>query len=564
MSGTFWDVIRNHKMNLKYFETLTPIKLVTVSGEPLKTIGCIELVIDGVGKFPFIICPQLNSSVILGSDFMRKFGAVIHYGKKKLHMKQRSFPLTYEKVKTDPKVREIHAAVQVPHFMKGIGEHRAFREELGECLVGDPIRIHTVGPPIKQKAYRQPLVKRQCVEEEVQKMLDLGVIRPSQSPWASPITLVNKKIDKALRADEVVKPEVRFCIDYRKLNEVTVPDAYPVPNIQELFDLLQGAKIFTALDLRSGYWQARLHPDDIEKSAFICHKGLFEFTRLPFGLRNAVSQYSRLMDKVLSAHLGVRAFVYIDDIVIFSKTEADHLNDVTMVLDTLAEAGLTVKLTKCEFGKKKIELLGYTVSAKGISPQEDKVEAIRDMKPPTDVKGVQRFLGMTGYYRQTIHNYANLAEPLTKLTRKGQTYSWGTEQQKAFDALKKTLTSDNIMAFPDSHLPYKLYTDASGYALGSILTQEKDGIERPIHYVSKKLTTGQQKWSPIEREAFAIVYSLKKLRPYLQGAVFTVVTDHAPLKSLFQCEMKNSRIQRWAMQIAEFGCDIEYRKDSTL
>ena len=543
----FWNLFSRKCYHLRP----TPVQLEAANGEILTTKGVVTLVVDKIGQHEFIIVPSLKSDVLLGSDFLEKFQVEINYVQRVVKTHKKCFPMKMADCRDRfPHITKVCEVVDIPEEFADLLQHPTFREQLGHCTVGEPLRINTSDSfPIKQKPYRQPLVKRKIVEEEIEKMLQSRVIQPSQSPWASPVTLVPKP-----------DGSTRFCVDYRKINAVTEKDCYPIPNIQELFDTLQGATIFSTLDLKSGYWQVDLHPDDVPKTAFVSHCGLYEFLRLPFGLVNAPGQFQRLMNRVLSKHLGKTCLVYIDDIVCFSKNEEEHRQHLIEILDTLADAGLTLKLKKCKFAQKRVELLGYTISKDGISPQEDKVSAIRDMAPPEDVKGVQRFLGMSGYYRQTIPNYADVAEPLTRLTRKNELFRWGEEQNEAFEKLKAELTSDRVMAFPDPHLPYKLYTDASAYAVGAILAQDIDGIERPIHYVSKALTTGQKKWSAIEREAYAVIYSITKLRPYLQGAKFTVYTDHKPLKSLFLCELKNSRVQRWAMVISEMGCTIEHRK----
>lgn len=529
----------------------TPITLKTVSGEDLPTRGQVRIDVHPFGLTDLCVTDEITADVILGSDTLRRCHVDVLYGEEMLQVHGKQYP--FQETRKFCNGRTLVAAAfpveTTPDYLSGIEDHPVFEDRLGHCICTEPVRINTEGPPIKQRAYRINLLKRRTVDEEIEKMLAQGVIRPSQSPWASPITLVPKK-----------DGSTRMCVDYRRINSVTAKDAYPVPLIQEIFDNLQGSQVFTTLDLRSGYWQVDVHPDDRQKTAFTCHRGLFEYNRLPFGLTNAPSQFQRIMNRILQSHLGRRAMVYIDDVIIYSKTPEDHARDVDAVLNTISDAGLTFKLKKCHFGQRKVELLGYTVSGDGISQQEDKVQAIRGMAAPSDLKAVQRFLGLTGYYRQTIPGYAEKAAPLVALTRKGALFQWGQDEQHAFAALKDELTSERIMAHPKSDQAYKLYTDASNFAVGAILAQtDADGVERPVHYISKQLTIGQRKWSAIEREAFAIIYALKKLRPYLQGAVFTVYTDHKPLMSLFQCEVKNTRVQRWAMLISEFGPKIEYR-----
>ena len=528
----------------------TDIRLETITGQRILTDGRTVLSIDHVGPQDFIAIPDLQVDGLLGNDFLQKYHAVVDYDKREVAIGRRKWVLCNREVNTRvPTIGKVTDLVEVPHWLEGIQDHSVFRDELGHCNIGPPLHVATEGPPIKQRPYRQPLVKRKIVEEEIQKLLEADVIQPSSSPWASPITLVPKKDGSS-----------RFCIDYRKVNNVTVKDSYPLPHVQDIFDTLNGASIFTTVDLRSGYWQVDLNPETIPKTAFVCHKGLYEFKRLPMGLTNAPSQFQRLMDLILSDLNGKICLVYIDDIIIFSRSRKEHIEHVRLVLDRLASAGLTLKHKKCHFGKTEVELLGYTVSAQGIAPQRQKTEVINKIPRPTTVKEIRSFLGMTGYYRQCIPRYAEIAEPLVALTKKGARFSWNDNCEVSFHQLKEELCSSHVMAHPDPGRSYIVHTDACDYAVGAILTQEKGGIDRPIQYVSKKLTETQKRWAPVMKEAYAIVYALKKLRPYLQGADFVIYTDHKPLKSLFSSEMKNSMIQRWAMQISEFGCRIEYRK----
>ena len=422
------------------------------------------------------------------------------------------------------------------------GEHNG-------CCSIVPMTIKTTGPPISLPAYRTPLVKRKLVEEAVADMLAEGVIRPSSSPYASPVTLVPKK-----------DGTTRFCVDYRKLNSVTVRDQYPLPQIQDIFDQIGGSTIFSTLDLKAGYWQLPMEEESIAKTAFRCHMGHYEFLRMPFGLTNAPSVFQRTMDKILASLIGKCVMVYIDDIVIYSKIMDDHLAHIQLVFDCLRKAGLRLKPTKCSFGLPSVKLLGYIVNKDGIAADPEKIQAIQNLAPPTDIKGVRSFLGMTGFYRQCMSNYAAVAEPLETLKRKHAHFQWGTPQQNAFEQLKGLLTSSSVMAAPKINHPYKLYTDACEYAVGAILVQEDEkGVERVIQYISHSLSTTQRKWATIEKEAFAVVYAINKLRPYLYGAKFTVFTDHKPLTSLFTKDMQNTKIQRWGVLLAEYGAQIKYR-----
>ena len=300
-----------------------------------------------------------------------------------------------------------------------------------------------------------------------------------------------------------------------------------------IFDQLGGAKVFSTLDLRSGYWQIPVDPADREKTAFTCHLGLFEYNRLPFGLTNAPSQFQRIMNFVLSDFIGKGVLVYLDDLIVYSSSEQQHAQRLDQVLQRLRRYNLTLKSQKCAIGKTEVRLLGRVISGEGIQPQPEKLDAIQNLKAPTSVRQVRSFLGMAGYYRAMIPQFAYLAEPITRLTRKNEPYVWGPEQEQSFRKLKAALISPPIIAFPDPNLPYALHTDASQVAIGAILTQEQSGQERVIAYLSKQLDTTQRRWSAIEREAYAVVYALEHLQEYLLGARFVIYTDHKPLLSLY-------------------------------
>ena len=406
-------------------------------------------------------------------------------------------------------------------------------------------------PPIKQRPYRLPFSQRELVLEHIDKMLKAGIISPSQSPWASPIVIVDKKDGSK-----------RFCVDLRALNRITKKNSHPLPRIDDILASLEGSKYFTCLDLRSGYWQIPMHPDSKEKTAFTCFAGFWEFEKMPFGMVNAPAYFSELMNEVLRGIQYKFTIAYLDDILIYSKTFEEHLEHIEAVFTRLRDAGLKLKMSKCEFLKNEVKYLGHLVSPSGIKPDPSKVEAIQELEPPTDVRGIRSFIGLTGYYRRFISNYAKIAKPLTELTKKNRRFIWTADCQQSFETLRRALTESPILAFPDVNKPYKLYTDASSYAIGSALVQETEMGERVIQYLSHQLNETQQRWPTIEKEAYAIVYSVQKFRPYLLGAKFTIMTDHRPLQHLFTSEMKNARIQRWAILLDEYGGDIAFVKGS--
>jgi hypothetical protein len=263
-------------------------------------------------------------------------------------------------------------------------------------------------------------LKRNIIDDEVDKMLDLGVIQPSCSPWASPVTMVPKR-----------DGTWRFCVDYRLLNSHTVKDKHPLPLVSDIFDSMAGSTVFSTVDMKSGFWQLPVEPDSVAKTAFVCHRGQFEFLRMPFGLANAPSTYQRAMNTILAPFIGDFVQVFIDDVVIYSRTAAEHRKHVAQVLAAIQESKLTVKQSKCLWAQTSIPLLGYMVSEEGIASQPSKTSAIRDLAAPADLHDLRRFLGMTGYYRQLIEGYATIAAPLYALTRKEVVFHWGTEEAEA-------------------------------------------------------------------------------------------------------------------------------------
>ena len=497
-----------------------------------------------------IVLPRLDFDLLLGIDFLRP--CVIDGPQKLLVVGTKKYNLMYN---NEP-FQEVGATSTLPEAhlpcLKEILEsyRDIFCDKQTPVKVAPhltPAHIEVDCKPIRQKPYRLPFQKRETVESAVQEMQKEGIIRPSDSPWASPIVLVGKK-----------DGSTRFCVDYRKLNAHTKKDAHPLPHIQDVFDQLKGAKIFSTLDLKSGYWQVPMEPQSIPKTAFTCHLGLFEFVRMPFGLTNAPAIFQRAMTKALSGLIGKICMVYIDDIVVYSSDPKEHAQHLSQVFDRLRQHGLQLKPSKCCIGMEKLELLGYIISGEGIQTQPEKVAAIQNLAPPTTVKQVQSFMGMVNYYKSFIPNLAEIAFPLTTLTKKSVRFTWNHEHQQAFDALKTALVQAPILAHPDPSKPYILYTDASDLAVGGILVQDHEGQEKVIAYLSHKLTGSASSWPAIEKEAYAILYSLKKFHCYLYGAKFEIHTDHKPLRSLFQDEQRNSKLQRWAIQISEYGAPIMY------
>ena len=415
------------------------------------------------------------------------------------------------------------------------------------------ITTHTIDtgdhPPIKIPARRVPLHKQEAMTTEVEKMLDKGIIEPCDGPWSSPVVLAAKK-DGSLR----------FCIDYRKLNEVTKKDAYPLPRIEDNLDALSGSKWFSTLDLLSGFWQVEMAPEDKSKTAFTVGRGgLYQFLRMPFGLCNAPATFQRLMEKVLAGLQWEYAVLYIDDIVVFGPSVGVALDRLQIVLDRLRQAGLRLKPSKCTLLKPEVDFLGHTVSAQGVGPDPKKIQAVVDWETPTDLTQLRSFIGLCTYYRRFVKGFSDICKPLYLLLEKGLAWRWGDEQQKAFDAMKKHLTEAPILAYPNPHDKFVLDTDASAFGIGAVLSQVQNGVERVIAYGSRTLNKAERNYCVTRRELLAIVYFVKEFHHYLVGAEFLLRTDHAALYWLFGMKDLEGQPARWVERLNTYNMVIQHR-----
>ena len=396
---------------------------------------------------------------------------------------------------------------------------------------------------------RVPEALKDSINCEVNRMLEQNIIRPSSSPWSSPVVMVQKK-----------DGSWRFCIDYRKLNSVTHRDAYPLPRIDATLDSLTGCQYFTTLDLAAGYWQVGLEEGDKEKTAFTTRQGHFEFNVMPFGLTNAPATFQRLMECTLAGLTHEQCLIYLDDIIVFSSSFPTHLERLRNVFTALRQANLQLKLSKCSFGQKEVQYLGHIVSATGIKPDPRKIEAVSCYPAPGSVRELKQFLGLTSYYRKFIPNYAHIAEPLYKILRgPKKLFTWTTSCQQAFDHLKSKLVQPPVLGYPDFSIPFILHTDAFETAVGAVLSQCTDGHERVVSYWSRQLTKAERNYSTIEREALAVIGAIKEFYPYLYGFNFQLVTDHNPLTSLRDIKDVGGRLARWILYLQQFNFTWEHR-----
>ncbi|GJY53953.1 reverse transcriptase domain-containing protein [Tanacetum coccineum] len=397
--------------------------------------------------------------------------------------------------------------------------------------------------PVAKSPYRLAPSKMQELSEQLKGLQDKGFIRPSHSTWGAPVLFVKNK-----------DGSMCMCIDYHELNKLTVKNRYPLQRIDDLFDQLQGARYFSKIDLRSGYHQLRVHEDDIPKTAFQTRYGHFEFTIMPFGLTNAPAIFMDLMNRVCKPYLDKFVIVFIDDILIYSKTKEDHKVHLRLMLELLTKEKLYAKFSKCEFWLQEVHFLGHVVNQSGIHVDPSKIEAVKNWKAPTTPSEVRSFLGLAGYYRRFIANFSKIAKPLTSLTQKNQKYEWGEEQEAAFQTLKNNLCDAPVLSLPDGVEDFVVYCDASNQGLGCVLMQR----DKVIAYASRQLKIHEKNYTTHDLELGAVVFALKTWRHYLYGTKSVIYTDHKSLQHIFDQKDLNMRQRRWIELFSDYECEIRY------
>nr|ABA95104.1 retrotransposon protein, putative, Ty3-gypsy subclass [Oryza sativa Japonica Group] len=538
----------NHGMEVE--DLRRPLMVSTPSNQALslQRSPSVKIEIQGV---PFlanlILLESKDLDVILGMDWLARHKGVIDCANRKVTLNS-----------YDGRVVTVHALSSESLrsrlnqiTLEEIPIVREYPDVFPDDLPGMPpkrdieFRIDLVPgtTPIHKRPYRMAANELAEVKRQVDDLLQKGYIRPSSSPWGAPVIFVEKKDHTQ-----------RMCVDYRALNDVTIKNKYPLPRIDDLFDQLKGATVFSKIDLRSGYHQLRIKEEDIPKTAFTTRYGLFECTVMSFGLTNAPAFFMNLMNKVFMEYLDKFVVVFIDDILIYSRTKEEHEEHLRLALEKLREHQLYAKFSKCEFWLSEVKFLGHVISAGGVAVDPSNVESVTNWKQPKTVSEIRSFLGLAGYYRRFIENFSKIAKPMTRLLQKDVKYKWSEECEQSFQELKSRLISAPILILPDPKKGFQVYCDASKLGLGCVLMQ--DG--KVVAYASRQLRPHEKNYPTHDIELAAVVHALKIWRHYLFSTRTEVYTDHKSLKYIFTQPDLNMRQRRWLELIKDYDMGIHY------
>jgi len=525
--------------------------LVGAGGRPILAWGTVHRTVKfGGHEFSFEFVQAAVTRPILGADFLAHHGLLVDPGRRRVLLAASLAVIGGRSGR--------HGGGLVAHLKEVQPEIRQLLAKYPEVLAanlnnhkpqhGVSHSIETTGRPVFAKPRRLDPDKLQQAKEEFKKLEEAGIIRRSSSQWASPLHMVKKK-------DGSWRP----CGDYRRLNLATTPDRYPLPNIQDLSGKLAGCQYFSVIDLIKGYHQIPVAAEDIPKTAIITPFGLFEYVYMPFGLRNAAQTFQRLMDRLFAKYGFV--FIYLDDILVASSTQEEHLHHLQLVFSTLQEAGLRINPDKCCFLKSEVEFLGHHLSSSGIRPLGRHVQAVRDHPPPQTVQQLQQFLGLINFYRRFIPAAARLLSPLTDLLAgHPKELRWGAEQEAAFRAAKEELAAATLLHHPIPAAQLVLHTDASNTHAGAVLQQLVRGELQPLAFFSRKLSPAEKKYSTFDRELLAAYLAVKHFRWFLEGRQFTIFTDHRPLTTAVK-HIDTAWVERRQRQLAllaEFTSDVQH------
>lgn len=553
IGGKGWELLKN--IGLVHLES-TNFKSVTVAnGNSCACIGILRTPIrlrDVEKIIDILVVPDLNQTLILGIDFWLRMGIIPNLGSNEWKFSSPDNNNCINSVEVlNPRSSLSESEVEILDRL--INDTFKKMGDILGCtnIVEHRIEVLNNTSPIKQRFYPVSPALMKHIDTELQEMLENDIIEPSDSPWSSPIVMVRKKDDT-----------YRFCVDYRKLNSVTKRDAYPLPFVTNILDKLRDARYLSSLDVKSAYWQISVEKSSRQYTAFtVPGRGLFQFKRLPFGLHTAPATWQRLIDRVLGVDLEPYVFVYLDDIVIVTQTFQKHIEILSKVFSRLMSAGLTLSKEKCNFCRSELRYLGYVVDVNGLHVDPEKVDAILKIPTPNRVSDVRSIIGTASWYRRFIPNFSSKIQPLTELLKKNVKFCWTSRQEEAFKSIKEHLISAPVLSCPNFELPFVIQTDASAYGIGAVLTQNCPDLgERVICYLSRSLTKQERKYTTTERECLAVLWSIERLRPYVEGTHFTVVTDHWSLCWLNNLKDPTGRLARWAIRLQQYSFDLVHRK----
>lgn len=559
---------------LKYLNSwnITPSKctlpycVLTADGARQDVTGIVDLpiVIRKTQKLVrALIVPSLKHTFILGHNFCKAFNIKVDY-------KSETWDIQSSKDSDDKHLDLVDSPfhelcsldnLSVEHRIKAEKIIESFKEISSENKLGRTncvkFSIDTGDSlPFKERQYTLSPYMMEILNKELDEMLSLGVVEPSSSPYSSPVLLVKKS-----------SGEYRFCFDGRKLNSVTKHDSYPLPRIDRILSSLREANFISSIDLRKAFWQIPLDEASKEKTAFsVAGRGLFQFNVVPFGLCNAAQAQQRLVDKIFGPKYEPNIFCYLDDIIIVTSTFEHHIQLLSEVKTLLEAANLTINLGKCEFFKKSLTYLGYIVGSNGLRTDPDKIEAMINYPRPTNTTEIKRFVGLCSWYKRFIKDFSTLMSPINDLLkgkRKKQKIDWSEEAESSFQKIKDALVSAPILSQPDFSKKFVIQCDASDTGLGGVLTQTIDGSERVIAYASRTLSRSERNYSVTERECLSVIFSIEKFRPYVEGARFTVITDHYSLLWLNNLKNPTGKLARWAVRLRQHNFDLIHRKGAS-
>ena len=475
-------------------------------------------------------------------------------------------PMTYQDVLPEPSEKPFEAHFGLDHLIPREREqllkvlhnrNQVFinvTKKLGKCKIAEhEIHVEPGTKPISRPPYRVPFQFKEQYDEAIKEMLRDGIIETANGAWGAPVVLVKRQ-----QADGSIK--VRFCVDFRRLNAVTIKDSYPLPHLFEQLSLLGGRTMYTSLDLKNAFWNIPLKSEHRHYTGFCTPDGFYQFLRMPFGLCNSPPTFQRLMNTLFQDVANVAC--YLDDILIATDDDLElHIETIDTVLRKLLEAGLTINPTKCSWIRSETTYLGHRLTKDGAQPCPSKVQSVLNFVEPSNPSEIKSFMGILSWFRKFIPDLAKRAKPLVEMTHKDTEFVWTPERKAAFQDLKQALVTPPVLRFPDFDLEFLLFTDSSGYAIGALLAQKPNGELHPISYHSRTLTACEQKWSCTEREALAIVWAVRQNNYYLLGPrPFKVITDHLPLQFLNNLkDSTNARLVRWSLILAEYNFTVEYR-----